>query len=364
MVRTGRWWMVLAATLMVLPGMSIATDKAAGSLQPVSVQEAGNTFYRVFVEDSSISGRLGLYTATTGPDHPAGPGLNVLYGDGSPGTTFNTVRSFTSNTDYVQIGGTVSSNPIMVLSPFGALAPIGTTGFRATYTLPGPPTTPDALTIVQDVNVNGTTFLNSTVEVTTSVTNTGEGAVAIGIRYLWDFEIGDDDGPTFMQRNPFGAVLVDEAEFISPTYESYRMQDNDVNPNPPTFDVFGTVTGPATVVPPPTAPGVLQFADWPLSEDTAFDYAINPTRNIADEGEGSNDSDVLYYFGRDANSAIAIAPGATATVSASLFLTLPQAVTSPVPTLAAAALVALGAALAVGGALAVGRRNRRARAAA
>lgn len=363
MMRMTPGWFVLAVVAVAVPAASLGASKRDGRLRALSVQEAGNAFYRVFVEDSQQSGELGVYTATTGPDHPAGPDLNVLYGDGEPGTTFNSLRSFTSNTDYVQLGGTVSGNPVVVLSQFGALAPIGTTGFRATYTLPGPPTTPDALTIVQDVNVNGTTFLNSTVEVTTSVTNTGAGVVAIGIRYLWDFQIGEDDGPTFMQRSPFGPVLVDETEFSFPIFESYRMQDNDVNPNPPTFDVFGTVTGPATVFPPPTAPALLKFADWPLSEDTAFDYTIDPNLNIADVGEGSNDSDVLYYFGHNSDSAILIAPGSTATVSASLFLTLPGPVASPVPALTMAALAALGGALAVGGALFAGRRTRRARAA-
>lgn len=356
-----RWLTMVVAVSLVLPGAIRATGKGEARLQTASVQEAGNAFYRVFVEDNAGSGGLGLYTATTGPDHPAGAGLNVLYGNGFPGTTFNTVRSFTSNTDYPQTGGTSSSNPIVLLSPYGAVAPIGSTGFRATYTLPGPPTTPDALTIVQDVNVNGLAFLDSTVEVTTSVTNTGDGAVAIGIRYLWDFQIGDDDGPTFMQRSPFGPVLVDETEYFFPAFESYRVQDNDVNPNPPTFDVFGTVTGPPTVYPPPTQPALLKFADWPLSDDTAFDYTIDPNRNIADVGLGSNDSDVLYYFGHNLDSAILIAPGATATVSASLFLTLPQPVTSPVPTMSALAFIALGAALAAGGALFAGRRTLRAR---
>lgn len=353
-------------TGLVVVAMGPLAASAAGKgspprpLGPSAVVSAGNEFYRVFIENAAGSDALGEYTATTGPNHPAGPNLNVLFGDGDPGTTFNTVRSFTTNTDYVQETGSTSSNPIVLLSPFGVVTNIGTTGFRTTYTLPGPPSTPDALTIVQDLNVNGTTFANSTVAVTTTVTNNGASSVAIGIRYLWDFQIGKDDGPTFLQLNPFGTVLVDEAEFLLPSFESYRIQDNDVNPHPPTFDVFGTVNGPATVTPPPTAPGLLKFAWWETSVDTAFDYTVTPGLNIADVADGRNDSAVLCYFGRNANDAIHIAAGGSATVSASLFLTLPAEKASPVPAMAVPALVGLGLALAVGGGLVVGRLRRRA----
>lgn len=54
-------------------------------------------------------------------------------------------------------------------------------------------TLPDALTIVQDVNVHGTTFETSTVEVTTTITNNAGAPVALGLRYLWDTQIGIDD---------------------------------------------------------------------------------------------------------------------------------------------------------------------------
>jgi len=353
-----RSWVLGVGAVLLLPGAAAAATKGSSARLVAATVEAGNSFYRVSVDNNPASGELGVYTARTGPDHPAGPNLDVLFGGGLPGTTFNTVRSFTANTDYVQSELKTSSNPIVLLSPFGALANIGTTGFRATYTLPGPPTTPDALTIVQDVNVLGTTFVNSTVEVTTSVTNNGATAVAVGIRYLWDFEIGEDDGPTFLQRQPFGAVLVDETQFVLPSFESYRIQDNDENPNPPTFDVFGTVTGPGSVTPPPTAPGVLQFASWPNSSLTAFDYAVNPLTNIADAAEGLNDSAVLYYFGRDTQSALTIAPGATVTVSASLFLRLPVGAAAGVPAMPLTGLGALAVALVTAGVVVVRRRMR------
>lgn len=286
---------------------------------------AGNSIYRVFVQDNPTLG-IGLYTATTGPDHPAGSGLNVLFGfgGGSPGTTYNTIRSYTSGTDYVQITSTPSSPfNIVSLTSFGTIAPIGTTGFRTTYVLPGPPATPDALTIVTDVNVNGTTFADSTIEVTTIITNNGADPVSLGIRYLWDFQVASDDGPTFQQINTDGPTLVNEAQFTSPGFESYKIQDNDVSPNPPTYDIFGTVNGPSAISPPPTPPQLLQFVSWPASFSTAFNYTINPALNIADLGQGPNDSAVNYFFGPDDASAITINPGSSKTFSESLFVTPP-----------------------------------------
>jgi len=293
---------------------SAAKRRALAAQGPeTATQSAGNGIYTVYVEDS---GNTGLYTATTGPSHPAGNGLNVFYGDGDPGTTFNTIRSYTSGTDYVQRSGVSSGNTVVELFPFGSVSPIGSTGYRTTYNI----TSPDALTIIQDVNVNGTTFDNSSVSVTTTVQNNGAGPVQIGIRYLWDYEIGDDDGPTFQAITPNGPVLLTEAEFDPPGFVQYRIVDNDNNPNPPTFFIFGTATGPSSLVPMPTVPGRLQYASWEDSVDTAFDYAVDPSLDIASESLGVDDSAVLYYFGPTRQSAITIPAGGSASVTALAFL--------------------------------------------
>lgn len=281
---------------------------------------AGNTIYLVHVSDSGTN--IGTYTITTGPNHPSGAGMNVLYGSGFPGTSYNTIRSYTTGTDYIQISGASSTNTVVPLYPYAAISAIGTTGVRTTYTLPGPPTTPDMLTITQDVNVRGTTFENSYVEITTTVTNNGTSSVNVGIRYLWDMEIVADDGPTFQAINPDGNVLTTESEFIPPNFVAYQIVDNDVNPSPPTFIVFGTATGPTSLVPRPNTPNDLKYVGWGTAFSSAFDYTINPNRVIADTNV-DNDSAVLYYWGQNSNSAIVIPAGGSITRSASLFSTKP-----------------------------------------
>lgn len=301
---------------LALP-LAAASAVAKDSPSAPDLLSAGNGFFTVYVDETSVNGR-GLYSVTTGPSHPAGDGKNVLF---AGPTSFNTIRSFTTGRNYVQrdIGGGA-----VWLDPYtsGAVAPLGSTGFRTTYVLPGNQTAPDRLTIVSDVRVNGTTLTTSAVEVTTTVTNNGTAPVSIGRRYLWDYQIALDDGPTFAPGSPPGAELIAEAEYTPPTFAWYRVRDNDANLSPPTFAVRGTVSGPAGVTPPPTQPTRLQYACWSDAAATAFDYAVSGqiigVNDPSCPGSDGGDAAVAYYFGHDAASGTTIAPGASATVSASI----------------------------------------------
>ena len=227
-------------------------NKAQLRASPQAVNRAGNDFYQVFVNADQAAG-IGQYTIMTGNNHPVtistGEPKNVLFGNGEPSTSYNTIFSYTTGTAYVAVSDFSSRPGLVVLDPTtpgitATVTPLGSTGYRTTYTLAGPPQTPDKLTIVQDVNTHGTTFETSTVEVTTTITNNGSSPVAIGLRYLWDTQIGEDDGPTFQQLNPDAPVLLTEKSFTSPSFGFYRIQDNDGNETTPLFSVFGTVTQP------------------------------------------------------------------------------------------------------------------------
>ncbi|MGH7622449.1 MAG: hypothetical protein ACREMU_08940, partial [Gemmatimonadaceae bacterium] len=62
------------------------------------VSQGGNDFYQVFVTNTAAAG-IGQYTVMTGPNHPVtistGSPKNVLFGDGTPGTSYNTIHSYT-----------------------------------------------------------------------------------------------------------------------------------------------------------------------------------------------------------------------------------------------------------------------------
>src|SRR6478609_276934 len=70
------------------------------------IEQAGNDFYQVFVQSAAAPG-IGQYTVTTGPQHPVtrstGAAQNVLFGNGAPGTTYNSIFSYTTHTAYVAI---------------------------------------------------------------------------------------------------------------------------------------------------------------------------------------------------------------------------------------------------------------------
>ena len=264
---------------------------------------AGNGIYSFYVNNEN-----GQYTATTGPSHPLGAGLNILFGDGSPGTSFDTVRSYTSSTNY-ELPNVTGSTTV----------PLGTNGFQTTYMLEE---NGDNLQVVQTLKVNGTTFNDSYAEVTTVVTNKGGTSRKIGVRYLWDYQIGADDGPTFQANEPNGPVLLKEESFPSPSFNHYTIEDNDVNPSPPTFDVLGTVTGPAVAS--PVAPTLLQNVSWAYSFGTPFEYAT-AGREVSNANGELNDNAVLYYWGDKESDAPDLAPGGSYRASASMFLTPPGA---------------------------------------
>ncbi|MBI1748195.1 MAG: hypothetical protein HYR55_16655 [Acidobacteria bacterium] len=281
---------------------------------------ATNGIYVIFV------GPDGRYTARTGPTHPVPGGRNLLYGgkDGDPFTTYNTIRSWTSNTTYTQGGLAATVN----LGPFVTYNRVEGTGVRTVYELPGAPQTRDKMDIEQLVRINGTTFNNTTIEVTTKITNTGTALLAVGGRYFWDFQIGQDDGPTFQEIGPDAPVRVRESNFDFPTFTAYRIVNNDFGP--PLYAVFGTVNGPQGIIPPPSQPDRLQFVCWDtVFSRFPFEYTVDPNRDIATmasncRGFAGGDTALNYFFGPTAGTAIALAPGQSYTFSESIFASPPR----------------------------------------
>ena len=240
----------------------------------------------------------------------------MLYGgtSESPSTSWLTVRSYTSETDYYNEDGSPDSAfDTVQLDDFATVEPTSATATRTTYAL-ADGDAPDDLTIVQDVEVSGTTYQNSFVDITTTVTNEGEGSVDIGIRYFWDWEIGDDDGPSFAQVLPDGPTEVTEQTYTSPTFQYYRIQDND-DVDSPLFAVYGTTAG---RLPSSTPPDELMFVAWSDADDVTFDYTTDPNFDVASYNGGENDSAVLYFWGPDEENAITLGPGDSIIVSESL----------------------------------------------
>lgn len=281
-----------------------------------------NGIYKVSVEDDPTLG-AGRYTIGTDSGHPAGGNQDIFFGGGynNPGSTYTTIRSYSTLSDYIQHSDVIYYNTdpgftIRSLSPSSTTVQTGPTSIRTTYTLTLP-SSHDNMIIVQDIIIHGTTIDDSTIEVTTSIKNTGLYQLLLGVRYLWDYKLDNDEGPTFQQLNPNGFPLTTEATFAPAAFESYEMVDNS---DSSVIKIRGTVNGPAAIVPVPTPPSKLEYAQWDNSL-SAFSY--NTTGQSTDW-----DCMVLYYWGDTEQQPILLLPEETRVFSASLFLPAQ----APVPT--------------------------------
>jgi len=143
-------FVITLASLLVLPA---AADSSV----------AGNGFFQVIVEDTAGADGLGAFSLRTGPNHPAGGGHDVLFSGASAqdaASSYLTVRSYTTGTDYVQTTrGAASAYLVAPLDALATMEPIGSTGFRTTYVLPGFGDAPDSLRIVSEIEAAGFTTI-------------------------------------------------------------------------------------------------------------------------------------------------------------------------------------------------------------
>lgn len=266
---------------------------------------AGNAFFEVLVEDAPGQDGIGALAVRTGPDHPAGGGQQVLFagnhGDDAA-SSYLSVRSYTTGTDYVQTTrGAGSGNLVTSLDSLAFVEPIGSAGFRTTYTLPGAASTPDTLSIVTEIEATGTSIADAAVELRTRITNDGSVPTALGIRYLLDFANGGDDGPAWR-----------EAGGLPQNTEATR----GVKPGIVTVSPTSIEAAPVTIAVGTSNPSAVIFGSWTHAFPFAFDYTP-AGRDVAGPC-GLNDSALLTYAGRDQASAILLAPGESATVSVTL----------------------------------------------
>lgn len=331
--------LLIAATLAVgigLPSNAIAEKpappttarelKASIGAHPSKLAAAivGNDIFRLVVEQTEGLG-VGSFTVLTGPKHPAGEGRNVLFGNGTPGTSYMVLRHFdrewrpgeTFLTDWVQ--GSLQTHPTE--EPLDRLLdkvePIGTSGYRITWR-------GGYFKLTQEIVVHGTTAADSSVEVTTRIDPEGDDDT-FQLQYLWDVALGADDGPVLQPQTasstyrPFAPVSTTE-QLLPTATDSVALADNDQNGAPPSLAIGVTGSGPGWVTPTPTAPESVKYVCWPeaiyakyggYDPDDGFD--ISTPSSGCTNSDGKNDSAVLLNWSAEATA------GQPITFSASLF---------------------------------------------
>jgi len=118
-----------------------------------------------------------------------------------------------------------------------------------------------------------------------TVRNGGEGAHDVAVRYLFDYQVGPQDGaPIFAS----GEVLTAETRFQPPPFDSWQTYDQLPNPS---------LTGRGTL---DDRPDTIEFVGWPDAENSSYEYeAFDPEKQFYREGYTSNpesDSAGLLYF--------------------------------------------------------------------
>ena len=318
---------------------------------------AGNKIYEIVLEDTLGEG-IGLFTIRTGEAHPIngrfdGAKQDLLGGGstGETGSSYITVRSYSSGRDYVQSDfiddapgfRTAWLDSLLLNSDnFNPVLPIRNrankiTGFQVTYDLHRVPKTSDKMRLITRTEVHGTNFDDSWVEITTIVENMGDQPLEIGIRYLLDLKIAGDDGPA-VKETALGAEFgpteahsgwVNFAYFMAGANDTIRAN------NPagalPGYNVYGSGITPANLLRTPLQPTVVQHVSWPLAFLKPFSYEVHPnfvvTRDAENTAPGDRtggDNAILYYWGETRDNTITIQPGEKIQVTQAILASPPD----------------------------------------
>lgn len=295
---------------------------SAAALPPGSF---GNGVFRVYTEHAYGLG-IGGFTVLTGPEHPAGEGKNVLFGNGVPGTSYLIVRrvSGDTTTDYVQSALLTHETEQLLDEGLLSTEPVGDTGYEFRWSLDDPA---GSATVTETINVVGTTTADSRVEVTTTIEPPAGSTDHFEVQYIWDTALDADDGPALQTGaagapfRPFSPVVTHE-DALDADDQALSVVDNDANPATPTLAIGATARGAG-----PLPVSSAQYVCWPKAIYAPIgEYEADPTLDVSSPGaectgpSGGNDSALLYHWSADAAGT-----GQPITVSAAL------AASPPVP---------------------------------
>ena len=296
-----------------------------------------NGIYDVHIENSS-----GSWNAVTGASHPVGTGRDLLFNATTVSTNFSSLRIFNAAASLTYTasgsgGGTDWNSFITTAAPSTTYVPAGQ-GYRMDWNISSA-----GVAFSQELAITGTTYADSAIYHTVTVTNNNTSAISIGWRNLYDWAVNDpgfDDGPSnAIEIGGVQTVATTTNEFAyNPVTGSYVR----VAAAPPpgggaTYEpLLGLGYDPGFIAAlPVTLPTEYDYASWPGSVGTAFDYTTTGA-NVTGDSAG------LSWFGRNANSAITINPGDTVRFTQTIYAVPPGQQPGQVPEPSLIALLAIG----------------------
>jgi hypothetical protein len=255
---------------------------------------------------AQVDNLSGLYGFEIGSCATAGVVSNyILFG--GLWSSFVTVADFTSGVYYTE-GGNGGGKPLGKPTSSGIVDSSIVTVF---------PATAEGLVVTQNITVAGSAFSDSAILMNVKVLNTNANPQEVGIRYLWDTQVGGYDG-TWLQEydgTTAGVITGYETVFSPPpaSFTAYAMggcsegsadsssyvcDSSDFGAGSGTFSVSGSIsTGPGA-----TTPAKFVYGRWGAMFGTAYRYAPNPLNEIGSfvpNVGGTQDSAMLYYFSNE-----------------------------------------------------------------
>jgi len=350
-----------------LPGYAQQAGKIQKLLKSTALKKkaaadslvASNKIYDIVLEDRLGNG-VGLFSLRTGRNHPinanfGGAPQDLLGGGGKgeTGTSYISIRSYSSNTDYVQSDFIKNDldfktawldSLLLINDSFNAVQPLlnaaqDTVGFEVTYTLVDTSQMADRMRITARLELHGATFADSWVEVTIKVVNTGGRELEIGIRYLLDLKVGEDDGAELIAstRNTSFGNTEKELKPLNFAYLRGAANERIKNIEPPAYHIYSSVITPDNLLralqpPLPKPPALLQQVFWPLAFLKPFNYQVDSTLTITQDDTTSTnpvnrtggDNAILYFWGETIEKALRIAPGDSIQVTQGFFASPPD----------------------------------------
>jgi hypothetical protein len=211
-------------------------------------------------------------------------------------SSFITVRDYTHGIDYDNWGGDrrdTTTGKLSIPMGAGSVVALSDRGIRTTWALPN-------FTVVQEVEILGSTFADTSVRQQVSVQNTGNGPLAYGIRYLWNWRVAGNSNSFSRPRFPDGAFTNISTDYGSPNFQVAELTDSLTNPS---YSVFASVQGGALGFP-ATRPDRLAVANWGDFALVPWDYPVTDS--------SAGDSAIVYFWGY--NTPLTLAPGSSSQV--------------------------------------------------
>jgi hypothetical protein len=333
---------LLIASLLVVSAVpvfsapsALAAPEASGVAKAAPVAPGYSCVSNGFLT-AEVDNPTGLYTFSIGGCSASGNVADhILY---SLGTSFVTVADFTTGVDYTEGG---DGRGVSLGAPLSS-----SVDGRSIVAVFHP--TADGLTVTQNITVAGGNYSNSYILMNVKVVNTNANPQVVGVRYLWDAQVGGYDGTWLREYDGTteGIITGYETDFNPPpsnftsyamggcslgtvTPPPYRCDPSDFGAGAGSFSVLGSISaGPGA-----TTPSRFVYGWWGAMFKTAYGYASNPSDEVGSylpNVGGTQDSAMLYYFSNETLQAaggavseqadITNLPGAVPIFGASIFL--------------------------------------------